>query len=332
MAAPTLQVTRLTKVYGQHRAVSDLSFSASAGDIVGFVGPNGAGKTTTIRMLSTVLEPTSGEFTVAEVPGSRPTEIRRRIGVLPERVGYPGGRTGREYLRYFGRLFGLGKTVADQQARRLLDEFGLHDRADWPISAYSGGMRQRLGIARAVVNDPVVVFLDEPTLGLDPAGQQQVLDIVRSLAQQRGATVLLSTHALAVVEQICTSVLVLDRGQVVSSGSVAEVSRRAEDRRRLRLRVPAELVEQARIAIDGLARPEFDIAADRSGLLTVDLAGPMGPAGPAGVAGPAPPDDADPGGPVLRAVLDAGIPVLSFEVEGGRLSDAFLSITSRSRP
>ena len=327
MAAPTLQVTRLTKVFGPHRAVSDLSFTASAGDIVGFVGPNGAGKTTTIRMLSTVLDPTSGEFAVAGVPGSRPTEIRRRIGVLPERAGYPGGRTGREYLRYFGRLFGQGKTTADRQARRLLDEFGLHDRGDWPISTYSGGMRQRLGIARAVVNDPVVVFLDEPTLGLDPAGQQQVLDIVRGLAQQRGATVLLSTHALAVVEQICSSVLVLDRGQVVSAGSVAEVIGRVEDRRRLRLRVPAELVEQARIALAGLARPEFEIAADRSGLLTVDLAGPVRPDGPAGPA----PDDADPGGPALRAVLDAGIPVLSFEVEGSRLSDAFLSITSRSR-
>jgi ABC-2 type transport system ATP-binding protein len=322
MPAPMLEVTQLTKAYGQYQALADLSFTAAAGEIVGFVGPNGAGKTTTIRILATVLEPTSGEFRVAGIPRNRPDEIRRRIGVLPESAGYPAGRTGQEYLRYFGRLFGLGREEADRRARSLLAEFGLQDRAGWPISTYSRGMRQRLGIARAVVNDPDVVLLDEPTLGLDPAGQRQVLAMVRGLAQDRGAAVLLSTHALPVVEEICGSVVVLDRGRVVSAGRVAEVSRQVGSHPSSRLRVPAELVDRARAALEAVAGPHLEIVADRSGLLTVDaLATPPDRPGA----------QTDVGGTVLRAVLDAGIPVLSFDVDGGRLSDAFLSITRSGR-
>jgi ABC-2 type transport system ATP-binding protein len=326
MPALTLQVRHSTKSYQDRRAVSDLSFTAHRGEIVGFVGPNGAGKTSTIRMLATVLQPTSGEFEVAGIPGHRPTEIRRRIGVLPESAGYPGRSTGQEFLRYFGRLHGLGREAADRRARRLLSEFGLLDRGDWPISTYSRGMRQRLGIARAVVNDPVVVFLDEPTVGLDPAGQQQALDIIRDLAQRRRATVLLSTHALAVVEQICSSVLVLDRGTTVSIGTVDEVSQRVADRQVLRLRVPADQVERARAAIAALARlgrPDPEIVAEPSGLLTLRLPHPA-QGQQAGRFG-------DLGGSVLRAVLDAGVPVLSFDIDGSRFSDAFFSVTTGSR-
>jgi ABC-2 type transport system ATP-binding protein len=326
MSAPTLQVTRLAKAYGQRFAVRDLSFTASAGDVVGFVGPNGAGKTTTIRILSTVLRATSGEFAVAGVPGTDPTRIRRRIGVLPESAGYPTGRTGREYLRHFGRLYGLDRAAADRRARSLLAEFGLAEPADRAIATYSRGMRQRLGIARTVVNDPAVVFLDEPTLGLDPAGQRQVLAIVRGLAQDRGVTVLLSTHALAVVEELCSSVLVLDQGRVLAAGSVAEVSRGVGLRRSVRLRVPAWQVDRALAALTDLAdrtdRTEpaaLEVDGDASGLLTVTR-----------VAAPGSPPDpgTDAGTQLLRAVLDAGVQVLSFDADDGRLSDAFASITA----
>jgi len=191
-----IEASRLTKRYGARTALDGISFTVEPGEVIGLLGPNGAGKTTTIRLLTTVLEPTGGTFSVTGIPGTRPTAIRQRIGVLPESAGYPARQTGAEFLRYHARLFGRTRHDASGLADRLLAEVGLADRAASRISTYSRGMRQRLGIARALVNDPAVVFLDEPTLGLDPAGQRQVLGIVRETAAERGATVVLSTHTL----------------------------------------------------------------------------------------------------------------------------------------
>jgi ABC-2 type transport system ATP-binding protein len=220
---PTLEVVRLSKRYGERTAVDELSFTTQQGDIIGLLGPNGAGKTTTIRLLTTILRPSGGSFTVAGISGDHPTQIRQLIGVLPESAGYPARQTGREYLRYAGRLFGLTRRDAKAAADRLLGEVGLADRAGSRISTYSRGMRQRLGIARALVNEPVVVFLDEPTLGLDPAGQREILATVEQIAEQRGATVVLSTHTLTEVEQICNRLLILDQGRLRAEGTVADV-------------------------------------------------------------------------------------------------------------
>jgi ABC-2 type transport system ATP-binding protein len=262
------------KRYGSVVAVADLSFEADPGEILGVLGPNGAGKTTAIRVLTTILAPTHGTFAVAGVPQTRAAEIRRRIGVLPESAGYPEHQTGEEYLRYHARLYGRSRAGARAVAAVLLDEVGLADRARWLISTYSRGMRQRLGIARALVNEPQAVFLDEPTLGLDPAGQRQMLAIVRRIAQERGATVLLSTHLLAEVEETCTRVLILNRGRAVALGTVAEVAARAAAPRAARLSVPAADKERA-----------------------------------------------------LRALAAADVTILGAELEGARLSDAFLAMT-----
>jgi ABC-2 type transport system ATP-binding protein len=223
----TLEADGLRKSYGDITALEDLTYTARAGEIVGFLGPNGAGKTTTIRVLTTILAPTAGSFAIAGVPHTRPAEIRARIGVLPESAGYPEHQTGEEFVRYHARLFGHSRASARATAATLLTDVGLSERAASPIAAYSRGMKQRLGIARALVNEPAVVFFDEPTLGLDPAGQRQVLQLVESIARERGATVVLSTHFLAEVEQTCTQVLILGRGRVVAEGTVAEVARRA---------------------------------------------------------------------------------------------------------
>ena len=262
------------KRYGSLVAVADLSFEADAGEILGVLGPNGAGKTTAIRVLTTILAPTRGTFAVAGIPHTRAAEIRRRIGVLPESAGYPEHQTGDEYLRYHARLYGRSRAGARAVAAVLLDEVGLADRPRSLISTYSRGMRQRLGIARALVNEPQVVFLDEPTLGLDPAGQRQMLAIVRRIAQERGATVLLSTHLLAEVEETCTRVLILNRGRAVALGTVAEVAARAAAPRAARLSVPAADKERA-----------------------------------------------------LRALAAADVTILGSELEGARLSDAFLAMT-----
>ncbi len=222
-----VEVVGLSKRYGARVALDSLSFTAEAGEVLGLVGPNGAGKTTTIRILTTILEPNAGRFTVAGVPGTRAWEVRARVGVLPESAGYPGQQTGFEYLRYHAMLYGNSRSGAARLAGELLGQVGLADRAGHRISSYSRGMKQRLGIARALVNDPAVLFLDEPTLGLDPAGQRQVLELVREIAVRRGATVVLSTHALAEVESSCTTVLVLDRGRALARGTVADIVRAA---------------------------------------------------------------------------------------------------------
>ena len=145
MTSSTVEAMRLTKHYGGRTAVEGVSFEASQGEIVGLLGPNGAGKTTTIRLLTTVLEPTSGEFSIAGYPPRRATEIRRCVGVLPESSGYPSHQTGGEYLRFYARLYGLSRTKARSVSTGLLAAVGLEERSRSPISTYSRGMRQRLG-------------------------------------------------------------------------------------------------------------------------------------------------------------------------------------------
>jgi ABC-2 type transport system ATP-binding protein len=223
----TLEAHAVTKAYRALVAVEELSFTAEAGEVIGLLGPNGAGKTTAIRVLTTILGPTSGSFAVAGIPHTRPAEIRRRVGVLPESAGYPEQQTGIEFLRYHARLYGHSRASAGATAAVLLRDVGLADRQSSPISTYSRGMRQRLGIARALVNDPAVVFLDEPTLGLDPAGQERIMRVIDGMAREHAATVVLSTHLLAEVEEVCSRVLILNRGHLVADGTVAEVTQRA---------------------------------------------------------------------------------------------------------
>jgi len=311
--ALALEARDLRKSYDGLLAVSSLDLEVETGTVLGFLGPNGAGKTTAIRMLSTILSPDAGQFAVAGVPHTRPVEIRRRIGVLPESAGYPQAQTGEEWLRFHAQLFGRSRGDARATARRLLGEVGLAERCGSLVSGYSRGMRQRLGIARALVNDPQVVFLDEPTLGLDPAGQLQMLELVTRIAREHGVTVVLSTHVLDEVEKTCDRVLILNRGQVVAKGTVAEVVRRAAAPRHGVVKVPPELrVRALDLLADGEVRATAG-AGDHGG--EVELRMPAGAAPEVAAA------------EALRRLLEAGVPVLGFTLGGGRLSDAFLAVT-----
>ena len=298
------------KRYGALVALADFTVGVDAGEVLGVLGPNGAGKTTAIRVLTTILTPSAGSFSIDGIPHTRPQEIRRRIGVLPESAGYPERQTGEEYLRYHARLHGHSRASAGAAARSLLEEVGLAERGRSLITTYSRGMRQRLGVARALVNDPRVVVLDEPTLGLDPGGQRRLLGNVRRIAAERGAAVLLCSHLLAEIEENCTRVLILNRGRVVIEGTVAEVTRRAAAPRSGRVVVAAEHEERARIALAGSGAVEAAQRNGRPGAITVVFAG-------------AEPSLND----AVRALVDAGVPIISFELEGARLSDAFLAIT-----
>ena len=321
MANISVEAIHLTKHYGAYNAVDDVSFSGSQGEIIGLLGPNGAGKTTTIRLLTTVLGPTSGEFSIAGHQSTAATEIRRCIGVLPESSGYPSHQTGGEYLRFYARLYGLSRRQARSLSAELLAAVGLEQWGRSRISTYSRGMRQRLGIARALVNDPSVVFLDEPTLGLDPAGQAQVLDIIRTVANARDATVVLSTHLLPEVEQVCSKVVILNQGRVVVSGSVGEVIGRALIEHSAHLRVPLHHVERARQVLMHSPGLTINQVEGQPDLLRIAVETP-------GAASAASPAEAMNAG--LTAVTAAGIPVLRFELEGARLSDAFLKMTSEA--
>jgi ABC-2 type transport system ATP-binding protein len=313
---PAVEAVGIRKQYGSLVALEDFHLAVEPGEVLGVLGPNGAGKTTAIRILTTILRSDRGDFTVAGIDQSRPGEIRRRIGVLPESAGYPERLRGEEYLRYHSRLFGQSRASAAATSRRLLEEVGLAERGHSLIGTYSRGMRQRLGLARTLVNDPTVVFLDEPTLGLDPAGQIKVLQHVRAIASERGAAVLLCSHLLAEVEDNCSRVLILNRGRLVVEGTVAEVVRRAAAPRSLRLQVaPEEDERAARLLAASPAVDQVERVDGRPGQLALVLAPPA-----AEVDGGRPED-------VVRALLDAGLELRSFELEGARLSDAFLAMT-----
>ena len=320
MSDAVLIAEGIWRTFGSHVAVRDLTFSVPPGEVIGLLGPNGAGKTSAIRVLTTVLSPSRGHFSLDGIPHTRGNQIRSRIGVLAESSGYPLHMTGLEYLRYFARLYGHAASRAKDVAQSLLAEVGLEERAHAPISTYSRGMRQRLGVARAMVNDPKVIFLDEPTLGLDPAGQHQILRTIQDVAEHRNSAVILSTHFLDEVEQTCSRALILNRGRVVAEGTIDEIKRAAAAPRTGRFQVVPEMHEKA---LDVLRKSEAvesaEPAADTPGVFTVTL-GPVSP----------PSTGNGDGGmnPVLAKLVGAGVPVSSFEMETSRLSDAFLSLTA----
>jgi ABC-2 type transport system ATP-binding protein len=316
--AEILSAEDLRKTYGDRVALKGLTFTLDAGRVLGFLGPNGAGKTTSIRILTTILRPTAGRFVVDGISSEHPVAIRRRIGVLPEGLGFPKQMTARGYLVYFAQLYGRPSAEARRVASELLEDVGLQNRKDSDIGSFSHGMRQRLGIARALVNDPAVVFLDEPTLGLDPRGQRELLQLVQRIARERNKGVVLCSHLLSEIEGVCDDVVIMNAGTVVARGTVAagtvsEVVARAAAPRSAVVRVAPDDARRAAAVLavtPGVGGAEE--APGRPGELRVDLASGNG-AGDQAAA--------------LRALLDAGIAPLGLAVEGARLSDAFLEMT-----
>ena len=311
----------LQKRYPGTTVLQGLSFTLQAGRILGFLGPNGAGKTTAIRILTTIIEPTAGSFSIRGISSDNPNKIRQVIGVLPESNGAPEGMAGLDYLIYQGQLYGFSKSDAKIRGLALLDEVGLTGKGGSLISTYSRGMRQRLGIARALVNDPSVVFLDEPTLGLDPSGQQELNTLIRKIARDRETAVVFCSHLLDEVEQLCDDVIILRAGQVVATGTVADVisssglgvirllvePHQLEKAKKLLGELPIitkiqgvsgtnDWLEITTACADGVTESTYDYAVNNE---------------------------------VLQKLLQDKITVVSFETGGGRLQDVFLKLTSK---
>ncbi len=239
-----IRVQDLTKDYGTRRAISALNFEAKQGEIVGFLGPNGAGKTTTMRILTGYMPPTEGTATVAgyDVVGES-LEVRRRVGYVPETVPLYTDMTSLEYLKFMADLRHLPQ--AEDRALDSLKAVGLENRAESYISSLSKGMRQRIGLAQALIHQPEVLILDEPTIGLDPGQVVEVRNLIREIGKQR--TVLLSTHILSEAQQICDRVLIINKGKIIAEDTPQNLQARLAGAEHAAVRVRGEADDLAKV-------------------------------------------------------------------------------------
>ncbi|MCP4421321.1 MAG: ABC transporter ATP-binding protein [Chloroflexi bacterium] len=219
-----IRLENVSKIFGRRKkrvdAVRQLSLEVSTGQVFGFLGPNGAGKSTTIRMMMDLIRPTAGTVHLFGTPVRGNYQLMRRVGALVEGAAFYDFLTGRKNLEIFART---GDCYDPARIHSLLTQVGMADRADRKVQGYSTGMKQRLGLAAALLNDPDLVILDEPTNGLDPAGIQDVRLFIRNLVENEGKTIFLSSHLLSEVEQVCDQVGIIDNGRLVQTGNVAEL-------------------------------------------------------------------------------------------------------------
>jgi ABC-2 type transport system ATP-binding protein len=227
-AAIMLKLEGVAKQYGRFQALQPLDLEVRAGEVFGFLGPNGAGKTTTIRMIAGVLSPTAGRITIGGLDiALHPVESKRKVGYVPDRPYLYDKLTAREFLAFVGRLYGISRDDVAARTERLLGDHGLLDRADELVEAFSHGMKQRLVLSAALLHEPPLLVVDEPMVGLDPAGARMVKDLFRRLATE-GRTLFLSTHSLDVAQEVCHRVGILYKGRLVALGTMDELTASAD--------------------------------------------------------------------------------------------------------
>lgn len=220
-----IKIENLTKSYGKKRAVSDLTLSIGCGEVFGLLGPNGAGKTTTTLMLLGLTEPDSGKAWINGKDCTRNAiEVKRIVGYLPDNVGFYSDMTGRENLRFTGQLNGLPGDIIESRIEALLEKVGLSGAGDQKTGTYSRGMRQRLGVADVLMKEPKVVIMDEPTLGIDPEGMRELMVLIRSLAEKDKRTILISSHQLYQIQQVCDRVGLFVEGRLMACGRIEELA------------------------------------------------------------------------------------------------------------
>ncbi|MFE4667764.1 ATP-binding cassette domain-containing protein [Streptomyces sp. NPDC056716] len=301
----------LEKRFGEVRALRGLELAVPEGTVLGLLGPNGTGKTTAVRLLATLLRPDAGSARIAGHDLVRePAAVRRAIGVTGQRTSVDGDLTGRQNLRLFARLHGVRGAAG--RAAELLDRFGLTDAADRPASTYSGGMRRRLDLASSLVRHPRVLFLDEPTTGLDPASRAGIWDAVRALRDQ-GTTVLLTTQYLEEADQLADDIAVMDGGRIAHTGSPAELKALLGTYTEIVVAHP-DALERAAGVLDRLTggEPVFDRERNAVGAVTRDPTLTL---------------------PRLVRELDAaGVPLLDAGLRPPTLDEVFLRLTDTEEP
>ena len=300
-----IQVEGLTKDYGPRRAIDDLTFHANHGEILGFLGPNGAGKTTTMRILTGFMPPTSGRASVAGFDVvDQSLEVRRRVGYVPETVPLYPDMTVFAYLKFMADLRRVPE--AEDRVDAVLEIVHMEARAEGLIANLSKGLRQRIGVAQALLHQPEVLILDEPTIGLDPAQIRDVRDLIQQLGKER--TILLSTHILSEAQQVCDRVLIINKGKIVAEDSPDQLQARLAGAQRINLKVKGDSD-----GLSGVLRQVAGVNAvlpGEAGSVEVELA---------------PGVEARP--EVARAVVNAGFDLLELRPVGMTLEDIFLQLT-----
>ena len=242
---PIIKISGLTKVYGEKRAVDNLYLTVGKGEVFGLLGPNGAGKTTTVLMLLGLTEPTEG---FAWIDGHdcirEPIAVKRIVGYLPDNVGFYNDLTGRENLRFTGRLNGLSGDFLEQRIKELLERVGMTEAADKKAGTYSRGMKQRLGIADVLMKDPKVIIMDEPTLGIDPQGMRELLELIRQLAEEDKRTIMISSHQLQQIQQVCDRVGIFVKGKLIACGPIETLGQQLEKEGHFVTEIQAEPMDE----------------------------------------------------------------------------------------
>jgi ABC-2 type transport system ATP-binding protein len=304
-------VKNLSKRFGAVKAVDDISFEVAEGEILGFLGPNGAGKTTTIRILTCYHPADAGSASVMGYDVFRESmQVRRNIGYLPESAPlYPEMRA-REYLDFRGRLHAMGSDDRGAAIKRVTDRCWLGEFIDRPIGQLSKGMRQRVGLADALIHDPKVLVLDEPTLGLDPTQIRETRNLIKELGQRH--TILLCSHILSEVEQTCTRAIIIQRGRIVASGAPGKLRQKisAESPLIAEIRGPADEVRREVAALAGVGSVKLDTAGDWNRLAIV------------------PTDQADVREDLFKLAAGKGWSLREMRREIASLEDFFVKITA----
>jgi ABC-2 type transport system ATP-binding protein len=307
-----IEATGLVKRYGDITALGGLDLNVPQGTVLGLLGPNGAGKTTAVRILTTLLEPDAGSAVVAGIDvRAHPERVRERIGLSGQYAAVDENLTGYENLDMIGRLYHLGRGPSRLRARELLERFDLADAADRPVKTYSGGMRRRLDLAGALVAKPPVLFLDEPTTGLDPRSRTGMWDVIKELLSL-GTTLLLTTQYLEEADRLADDIVVIDHGLAIARGTADELKRQVGGERLELVVAEASDIPAARVALAEVAVGEV-LVDDHNRALTAPVHG---------------------GAPALMATLrrlDAdGIAVLDVGLRRPTLDDVFLTLTGHA--
>lgn len=254
MSEWVIETHNLTRQFGALVAVHDVNLRIARGEVFGFLGPNGAGKTTTVRLLNGVLNPSAGEVRVLGMdPVRQGPAVRRRTGVLTESPVHYESLSARDNLSIFGELYGVSSDQLPGRVDALLKMFDLAERADDKVAGFSKGMKQRLALARALIHEPDILFLDEPTAGLDPEAARQVTELIERLSEEEGRTIFLCTHNLVEAERLCDRVGVINRGELIAVGTPAELARRIWHGHGIRVQLGRPLASEV---LDSLRRLE----------------------------------------------------------------------------